>query len=97
MRRVDKLKNIEEVNKRLLGEDRKIIKEGYNFNDANTETANKLAGIVMNNYKNELNQLIKSLYDSDGIKKIKEDHNFGSAELGLAIGLVVQKMVMDNI
>lgn len=97
MRRIDKLKNIEEVNKKLLGENRVAIKEGYNFNDANNETANKLAQIIMSKHKDDLHNIIQALSKDEEIMKIKkDDHDFGSAELGLALGLVVQKIVMNS-
>jgi len=96
MRKSDKLKNIELANKTLLGENKQInnqqsfINEGYTFNDADEESAKQLAGIISKEMSSELTNMIKKLSENPQVKEM----GVGSAEVGLAMGLATQKIVM---
>ena len=69
------------------------INEEYSFDDANVDKAKKAQKILTPKIGPQIEKLFKSLENDQEIEELEA----GSAEYGLAIGLIAQKVIMDSI
>ena len=70
-----------------------ILNEEYSFGDANVEKAKKAQQILTPKIGPQIEKVFKSLENDKDIEELEA----GSADFGLAIGLIAQKVIMDSI